>query len=431
MPITYENIAAGSTLEDVPVHRYDGKPTLLILGTGFASFSLLKQIDSEAYHVVVVSPRNYFLFTPLLHSSTVGTVEFRSIIEPVRRVRKDIGYFQAECTEIDPAHNLVTCKSVEGGRLFKIAYDFLVIGIGAVNNTYGIPGVTEHALFLKELPDARKIRQRIQTRFEQASVPGLTEAERRTMLSFVIVGGGPTGVEFAAELNDLIEHDIRKAFPSLFRLTSITLIESSSHILGAFDRNLAEYTLRLFERKNIRVIRGFAVTRVLKDVVVLHDGRLVPFGVLILSTGIGPTRMMQGLDFPKDKSQRILTDEELRVVGTKNIFAAGDCATIETKRLPATAQIAQQEGRFLAKRFNSLMKGKEIGGFHDRNMGLLAYIGSRRALLDLPKVKGKGFGAFLLWRSIYLTKLVSMRNKILVLMDWFKAMVFGRDMSNF
>ncbi|MGB9591654.1 MAG: FAD-dependent oxidoreductase, partial [Candidatus Kryptoniota bacterium] len=287
----------------------------------------------------------------------------------------------------------------------------------------------EHALFLKELPDARKIRRKILTQFEQASVPELTEAERKQMLSFVVVGGGPTGVEFAAELNDLIEREVRTTYPKLFKLAGITLLEASSHILSAFDRNLAEYTLRLFERKHINVIRGVPVIEVRKDSVVLRDGGIISYGILVWSTGIGPTKMVKDIRFLKDRLERILTDNFLRVIGTKNIFAAGDCATIKNRPLPATAQIAQQEGLYLAKYLNRLAKGKKIKEFRDRNMGMLAYIGSRRALLDLPKVKGKGFGAYLLWRSIYLTKLISIRNKILVLMDWFKAIVFGRDLS--
>ncbi|MGC8654688.1 MAG: FAD-dependent oxidoreductase [Candidatus Kryptoniota bacterium] len=407
----------------------NNKPTLVILGTGFASYSLLKNIDCDFYNVVVISPRNYFLFTPLLHSSTVGTVEFRSIIEPVRKLGGCIEYFQAECISIDSEGNSVLCKSGNGDRLFKVAYDFLVIGTGAVNNTYGIPGAEEHALFLKELPDARKIRRKILTQFEQASVPELTEAERKQMLSFVVVGGGPTGVEFAAELNDLIEREVRTTYPKLFKLAGITLLEASSHILSAFDRNLAEYTLRLFERKHINVIRGVPVIEVRKDSVVLRDGRIISYGILVWSTGIGPTKLAKDTTFLKDRLERILTDNFLRVIGTKNIFAAGDCATIKNRPLPATAQIAQQEGLYLAKYLNRLAKGKKIKEFRDRNMGMLAYIGSRRALLDLPKVKGKGFGAYLLWRSIYLTKLISIRNKILVLMDWFKAIVFGRDLS--
>jgi len=421
--------ASGEISQKVSLNH--DKPTLVILGTGFASYSLLKRINCALYHVVVVSPRNYFLFTPLLHSSTVGTVEFRSIIEPVRRWRRCVEFYLAECVEVESDRNRITCKSSESGRLFSLTYDFLVVGTGAVNNTYGIPGVTERAMFLKDLPDARKIRTRIVRQLEHANVPGLTEAEKRFMLSFVVVGGGPTGVEFAAELNDFIESDVRRIYPSLYEFVSVTLLEASGKILSAFDQSLANYALRLFERKRIKVIKGTPVTEVLKDAVRLKDGRLIPFGVLVWSTGIGPTNFVRSLAFPKDKLQKIITDGFLRVIGTKNIFAAGDCAAIGTKPLPATAQIAQQEGKYLARHLNLIIKNKSDHGFHDRNMGMLAYIGSRRALIDLRNVKGRGFGAFLLWRSIYLTKLVSLRNKILVLMDWLKAIVFGRDVSEF
>ncbi|HNO11637.1 MAG TPA: FAD-dependent oxidoreductase, partial [bacterium] len=167
------------------------KKQLLILGTGFGGFSLMKGIRSDLYDVTVVSTRNHFLFTPLLPSTTVGTIEFRSIIEPVRLARKDVTFYQAGATALHPEKRTVTCRNIADAQTFELHYDTLVIAVGAVNNTFKIPGVAEYAYFLKELRDARRIRQRIIDNFERASTPGLDAAEMQRRLHIVVVGGGP------------------------------------------------------------------------------------------------------------------------------------------------------------------------------------------------------------------------------------------------
>ncbi len=404
---------------------------LIILGTGFSSFSLVKDIDTELSEVVIVSPRNHFLFTPLLPSTTVGTIEFRSIIEPVRTARTNIQFYQAACTGVDPERQIIHCEGALDKNPFQLEYDRLVIAVGAVSNTYGIPGVLEHALFLKELADARAIRQRIIECFERASTPGLSEEERRRLLHFVVVGGGPTGVEFAAEMHDFLTEDLHKWFPQLANEVRITLLEAMKQILGSFDTRLSGYAMKIFQRQRIEIRTGSPVREVKETTVILHDGTEIPFGLVVWSTGLGPTSLVHSLRFPKDKASRLITDEHFCVKNTRNIYAMGDCATIEGQNLPATAQVAQQQGRYLARTLNRMAKGKPLKPFRYHHMGMLAYIGSKRALADLPGVKGRGFSAWLFWRSAYLTRLVSLKNKILVLFDWFKTSIFGRDISRF
>ncbi len=407
------------------------KQRLAILGSGFASLSLVKRIDLSLYKIAIISPRNHFLFTPLLPSTTVGTIEFRSIIEPIRTSRNEIRYYQAECISIDPEKSIAKCETVQSKEVFDLEYDHLVITVGAVNNTFGIPGVEKHALFLKELHDARKIRGKIIENFERAAVPGTPDEEKKRLLHFVVVGGGPTGVEFAAELSDFIKDDLVKWYPKLAPHATITLLEAATQILGTFDSKLSEYAMRIFQRQNIVIKTNSPVKEVQEKTILLHDGTTIQHGLVVWSTGIGPTKLLQSLPFPKNRASRLLTDEFLRVPGTKNIYAAGDCATSEDENYPATAQVAQQEGKYLAYSFNRTALGKVPAPFRYKNLGMLAYIGDRRALADLPNVKGRGFATFLFWRSAYLTRLVSMKNKILVLFDWMKASIFGRDISSF
>jgi NADH:ubiquinone reductase (non-electrogenic) len=407
------------------------KRALCIIGTGFGAFSLIKSIDTDLYAVTVISPRNHFIFTPLLPSTTVGTIEFRSIIEPIRSAREGIEFVEATCTGIDADTANIRCRSGKDSPEFTIPFDLAVIAAGAVANTYNIPGVSENALFLRELSDARAIRQRIVECLERADAPSVTEEECRRLLQFVIVGGGPTGVEFAAELHDFLKDDLRRAYPKHIENVRIIIVEASDHLLSTFDAALSSYTLKHFLRQNIDVRTHTSVKRVDADRVHLSSGEVLPFGLLVWSTGIGPSPLVTALPFEKNARSRLIVDTFLRIPSRPNLYAIGDCATLASQNLPATGQVAQQEGYYLGKSLNRLARGKTVKPYKYRNLGMLAYIGSNEALADLEAIKGHGFSTWLFWRSVYLTRLVSWKNKILVLFDWFKAFVFGRDVSRF
>ncbi len=408
------------------------KKKVVILGTGFAALRFLKKLDKDRFSPVVISPRNHFLFTPLLPSTTVGTIEFRSIIEPVRNIG-DVVFHQSVCTQIVPDENKVVCFDYDTRKEYEVIFDILIVAVGEVTNTFGIEGVRENALFLKELSDARKIRTGVVDCFENASLPGLSEDEKKDFLRFVICGGGATGVEFAAELHDFIEHDVKRRYKYLAGLVEILIIEAGDSILAAFDADLSSYAEKIFRRQNIIIRKNSPVVNVKKENIILNDGSVINYGLLVWAAGNSATELVKRLDFPKDKRGKIITDASFRVKKDDgfydNIFAVGDCSAIENLELPATAQVAQQQGLFLAKFVNSSMN-REMQ-FRFKNLGMLAYIGSNKALADTPQFKGTGFGTFLFWRSAYLTKLVSFKNKVLVLFDWFKTFLFGRDVSNF
>jgi NADH:ubiquinone reductase (non-electrogenic) len=405
-------------------------PRLVVLGTGFAAFNLIKHLKHD-YDVTVVSPRNHFLFTPLLPSTTVGTIEFRSIIEPIRHARNNVRFFHAEAHEVDTQQQLVRCRGVSDKHEFQVDYDILVIAVGAISNTFNVPGVVEYALFLKELHDARELRQRIITCFEQANLPGIDAQERLRLVHFVICGGGPTGVEFAAELHDFMMEDLRRAYPDLIRDARITLVEASKEILNTFDQKLRHYATELFKRQRINILTESPVVRVEKNILHLQDGMELPHGLLLWSTGNAATPFVKRLQLPKDQHSRIVTDRFFHVKGFTNVYALGDCSAIEDFPLPATAQVAQQQGKYLAHALNRFAQGKKIDPFHYRHLGMLAYIGGNKALADLQAYKGRGWATWLFWRSTYLTRIVSVKNKVLVMFDWVKTQVFGRDISQF
>ena len=405
-------------------------PRLVVLGTGFGAFNLIKSLKDD-YQITVVSPRNHFLFTPLLPSTTVGTIEFRSIIEPIRHAREGITFYHARALDLDTTARLVHCAGVDDDRAFDLPYDTLVVAVGAVSNTFGVPGVNEHATFLKELSDARVLRQRVIQCFEQANLPGISPQQRSRRLHFVICGGGPTGVEFAGELSDFLTDDLCRPYPQLVPEAHITLVEALKEILGSFDEKLRRYATELFRRQRITILTDSPVRSVTAEHVELGDGRRLAYGLLLWSTGNGPTEFARRIGLPKDRTERIIVDRTFRVRDTEGVYAIGDCSVIEETPLPATAQAAQQQGKHLARILRAIARKEPVRPFEYRYLGMLAYLGGKRALADLEGYKGKGWTTWLFWRSAYLTRLVSMKNKVQVLFDWIKAKLFGRDISQF
>src|SRR4030095_15737511 len=403
---------------------------LVILGSGFGAFSCLKELDNRLYEITVVSPRNHFLFTPLLPSTTVGTIEFRSIIEPIRNV-KGIYFYQAYCNEIDLSNNKTICIDADTDTAFQLEYDILVIAVGETTNTFNITGVKENAYFLREVSDARKIRIKVIDCFENASLPGISQEERNKYLTFIVCGGGPTGVEFAAELHDFIEEDVTKKYSSLTDYIVVVLIEATDKLLSSFDAKLSEYTMKNFRSQKIKVMTKSFIVKVTQNEIFLNDGSILPYGLLVWATGNTATSLINKTQIQKSSNNKIMVDEYLKGIETENVYALGDCALFQSHPYPVTAQTAQQQGKYLGKAFNKLAKNKKIKHFKLRDFGMLAYIGSHKALANTPAYTGSGFTTWLFWRSVYITKLVSLKNKMLVLFDWFKTFLFGRDVSNF
>ncbi|XP_055950566.1 uncharacterized protein LOC129984664 isoform X2 [Argiope bruennichi] len=371
------------------------KKRIVILGSGWGSYSVLKNIDRRLFDVKVIIPRNHFLFTPLLCSTAVGTLEFRSITEPIRNIGfKDPNDFMlAHAEELDTSTQTVFCRSVlDQNSQFSVPYDKLIIGVGCVSNTFGVPGVEKYASFLKEVADAQHIRRIILSNCEKALSPTLSSEENRRLLHTVIVGGGPTGVEFGAELYDFKVKDVRRLYQSSEELFKVTLIEAAS-ILGSFDEKLRSYAeKKLSERPNFTLLKT-SVVEVKEDCIILKDGSCIPCGLVVWSTGLSPRPFTKNIKLHKNPKGQILVDDYLRVLGDlkRNVYALGDCAALESTPLPCTAQVAERQGRYLAKSLNSLEKGENIKPFNFQSSGMLAYIGDYKALTDLPEFKVQVF----------------------------------------
>ncbi|KAF8249666.1 FAD/NAD(P)-binding domain-containing protein [Wilcoxina mikolae CBS 423.85] len=466
------------------------KKTLVILGTGWGSVALLKKLDTENYNVIVVSPRNFFLFTPLLPSCPTGTVEHRSIMEPMRHIirhkKGTVRFYEADATKIDHERRVVVVNDnsdIKGDvHQTEIAFDYLVVGVGAESATFGIPGVKEHACFLKEISDAQKIRTKVMDCIESAMFKDQSPEEKERLLHMVVVGGGPTGVEFAAELQDFFEDDLRKWVPDIADSFHVTLVEALPNVLPMFSKTLINYTEKTLNEEKISLRTKTMVKKVtdkyIEAEVTKPDGskqtQILPYGCLIWATGNALRPVVRDLmgQIPAQKNSRrgLAVNEYLVVDGTDGIWALGDCSA--TKYAP-TAQVASQQGAFLARLFNNMAKTqtletelqhleeikataktpedqesierevakktktirkvKQLSPFEYTHQGSLAYIGMERAVADISWWNGNfasgGAWTYLFWRSAYLSMCFSTRNRVLVALDWLKVKVFGRDVS--
>lgn len=339
------------------------KKRLVILGTGWASISALKNVDRDKYDVTIVSPRNYFLFTPLLPSVCVGTITQDAVTVPIRdmttykalpiwdRVRFMLrGYLPGRCryiyagaTDIDIEKNVVTCahESTDRSETFDLPYDVLVIGTGATTNTFNTAGVDEYCHYLKQTGDAAIIRQSVLENLEKASLPTTTTEEKKKLLSFYVVGGGPTGLEFAAELQDFLLTDVvnpvKAVYHSCAGNTSVTLVQSNKHLLPGYPGDIQNFSEEHLREEGVNLLMNTRVTHVSEDGIGVLDKATkekseLPYGLVVWATGVSPGPLAKKLisQLQEQTSLRSLkVDSHCKVVGTDNVWAIGDCADID------------------------------------------------------------------------------------------------------
>lgn len=315
----------------------------------------------------------------------------------------------------------------------------------------------EHASFLRDVGDARAIRLKVLQAFEKAAIPTATEKRRKTLLNFAIVGGGPTGIEFAAELHDLVHEDIARLYPHLIPYVEITVYDIAPKVLPMFDRKLADYATEMFSRQGIRVKTQHAMQRIREEgdhlmMKFAQEEHEIPASLVVWSTGLTQNPLLKklhekqigettGTTLARDpRTGGVIVDQHLRVQiqdgpDGKNkrtlpdVFAIGDCSVVEESRYPPTAQVANQQALYLAKRLN---KGDhDVVPFRFRNLGIMAYIGGWRAIHQSSADELAGRSAWVLWRTAYLTRSMSLRNKILIPVYWAINWLLGRDISRF
>jgi len=442
------------------------KKKVVVLGSGWGALSFVRKLDPANYEVVVVSPRPFFFYTPLLVGSTTGVVSPGAIIESIRDSAPAVEFLRVACRDINLEARTVFCDNG-----VDLSYDHLVVAVGAQPNTFGIPGVEKYGRFMKEIEHGRQVRKDILNLVEDADVAraaGDMETMKR-LLHFVVVGGGPTGVEFCGELSDFISQDLRRRYPKIADHFKVSLVEALPGLLTMFDKSVGAYVHEHLEKQGVSICLNAMVKEVEEEKVHLKtkDGGIntMDYGLLVWVAGVGMRPFTKALceKIGKEAGQTdrrgLVVDPCLRVKGTRpgEVFAIGDCAV---SGKPPTAQVAYQQGKYLGRMFRGgtshLITDPEPPPFEYNHQGSMAYVGQGEAAAQLnpnamiklgrssitdhmwwrslygecDHLKVMGWTGFAIWRSVYFSKLFSARNRWSVASDWARTGIYGRPASS-
>ncbi|UKK01175.2 NADH dehydrogenase [Theileria orientalis] len=323
------------------------RPRVVVLGSGWSSIFFVKHLNPKQFDLTVVSPRNYFTFTPLLPKIMSGMANSNTASEPFlnfmkKRFKDNSTFVHANCVDVDTKSNSVTCAPVDGtNTLFSLNYDYLVIGVGSKTNSFGIRGVEKYAFFLKEVEHAEKVFQRVLDNFIAASMPFVSDEERSRLLHFVVVGGGPTGVESAGELSVLMNDYLSKVYPQLRPFAKVSIVEGGKRLLPTLKAESSEYVSRVFDQNNVNMCFGKVVCEVRERSCVLKElatGQTeeIKCGLVLWASGLKEnelvSKLQKRLNMPEN-SRALLVDQYLRLQGTNNVFCLGDCCRLTPTRL--------------------------------------------------------------------------------------------------
>jgi NADH:ubiquinone reductase (H+-translocating) len=410
------------------------KPTkIVILGAGFAGVYVYKHLH-EAFHkkdevqISVIAQHNYFLFTPLLHEVATGGQARENIVEPLRSqlcCLKEL--YLTTATKIDPSKKIIHTKDGE------VSFDYLVLATGSGTNFFGTPGGEEHSYTLKSLEDAVKLKNHVIHSFERACHQEQCE-ERNQQLSFVVVGGGATGVELAAELAELCCDTLAPLYPHIKHDdVKITLIQSNEDLIPQFKPKLRKKALKILQKKSIDVRLNTKVNTVAKNSVTLDSGETVPSKTIIWTAGVSPQAIPFTADVEQAKNGMYVVNQNLQLTNYENIFALGDVAAFTNpgkgRPVPTHAQTAVAEASKTAENIVRLIKKKPLKPYYYKHKGDLISLGRWRAGGTIAGITFSGRFAWWLWRTIYLFKLLSWQKKVRVAVDWTINLFSKRDIA--
>jgi NADH:ubiquinone reductase (non-electrogenic) len=427
----------------------DTRPRLLIIGSGWVGLYMAQYLDHKKYAVTVLSPRRTSAYTPLLASAACGIFAFSLAEEPLRTMSRKphAKYMKANAASVDYEEKILHCKAgfdddeaIVGGRTFEMAYDILVIAPGCEPNTFGTPGVAEHAIFVKHVSDAMALRKKLLDQLEKASLPCVTREEAQTLLHVAIVGGGPTGVEITAELYDLAKRELCVLYPDVAGLMSITIFDVADHILGNYDKRLYEYATQKMSDRGVEIQTSSIIEKVEDTALWVKGKGEIKYGILLWVAGNKSVPFVEQLAAKKAKKGlvRVLTDKRLRVLaddeattGRDSIFALGDAADIDGQSLPTTAEIAVQKAQYLVHNLNkySVTDSSDWKPFEVKKKGLVTYIGGHDGIAEgyTTEDAWSGSRAWLTWRSGSFTWTRTWRNWIGLCLTMIMNFLFGRD----
>jgi NADH dehydrogenase len=386
---------------------------VVVVGAGFGGLTLARALRRAPVDVTLVDRNNYHLFTPLLYQVASALLSPGEIAQPVRKLVRPVRNCEfrlGDVTAID-----LDAKVVRTDR-GELVYDYLVVAAGSVNNYFGNRSLEQRSLNLKQLPDAIGLRNEVLERLEEAGWSESAE-RRKTLLTFAVVGGGPTGVEFAGALSELLRLVLRKDFRGFdVSEARVVLLEGSDRLLGAFHPSLSEAALRSLRRKRVEVWLNALVEEVRPGEIDLTDGRRLTAESIVWTAGVRGSDVGRMLGVEPDRQGRVPVEPTLQLPGRPEVLVIGDLAGLD--RLPMLSPVAMQEAKHAARVITTLAGGRTPGPFHYHDPGTMATIGRNSAVAQLGRLRFTGFPGWVFWLIVHLVNIVTFRARVVTLLNW-------------
>jgi len=417
------------------VTRKPRKKQIVILGGGFGGVYAAMYLEKllarrSAVEICLVSHDNFFLFTPMLHEIAASDLEITNIVNPLRKLLRKVEVLVGDVNQIDLPNKRVLISRGYRNDSKQIDYDHLVIALGSITNFYDIPGLAGLAVAMKSLRDAIQLRAQIIRHLEEANSE-CNLADRQSLLTFVVAGGGFAGVETVAALNDFVREAL-PFYPNLSEdMLRVMLVHSSPAILPELGESLGRYAEKVLARRGVEIRLKNRVKSVTESKVFLADGVSIPSRTLVWTAGTVPSPIISSLPCAKERG-RLLVNQFLGVPDWPDVWAVGDCAFVPDIRNPGqshppTAQHAIREGRVVAQNIAAALLGRPLRSFSFKTIGLLASIGRRMGVARIFGFNFSGFFAWWMWRTVYLSKLPGLDKKVRVAFDWTLDLLFPKD----
>jgi NADH:ubiquinone reductase (H+-translocating) len=393
-------------------------PHVVIVGAGFGGMETAQKLANAPVHITLIDRQNYHLFQPLLYQVAIAGLVPSQIAYPLRtifRKQKNLTFQMGEVTSIDFNARYVSSNGS------VIAYDYLVLAVGGQTNFFGLHAVEENGFQLKSIEDATGTRNHLLRMFERASRevdPDL----RKALLTFVVVGGGPTGVETAGALAELITHVMTKDYPQMdLGEVRVLLIEATGTVMTAYPNELRKATVKLLESKNVVILLNTRLTDYNGRRITLADGSHIDAHTLIWTAGVRSAEITDRLGVQQATAGRVRVEQTLQLPQHPEVFVIGDAAYVEDENrqpLPMLATVAQQQAKAAARNLRNILKGEKPEDFHYKDPGLLATIGRNAAVARIWGLSFSGFIAWVIWVVLHIYRLIGFRNRLVVLINW-------------
>ena len=414
------------------------KTRILILGGGFGGIYAALRLQKKLWHdaniqITLVNRENFFVFTPMLHEIAAGDLDPTDIVNPIRALLKHVDFICAGVEKIDLTAKTVTVTHGYNSHDHRLAYDYLLLALGSVTNFFKLPGIEEQSLTMKSLGDAVLVRNRLIAHMEEGDAEAHTE-EAKSLMTFVVAGGGFAGIETSAAINDFIRESL-KFYPRLRKeMVRVIVVHPDEIVLPELGPDLGAYAQRKLTERGVEILTNTRVVEATPQGVTLSDGKYIKTRTLIWTAGTSPHPIIGMLPCASERG-RIKVDPFLQVPDWPGVFALGDCASVPNARTgkpqPPTAQHAVREAVTAADNLIAQIRGTAKKPFDFQMLGQLAAIGRRVGVAKIFGIKFSGFIAWWMWRTIYLAKLPRFEKKLRVAIDWTLDLIFAKDLVQY